>query len=99
MKVITDTLIATSAEDVAPPPELLSQQLVIIGETHAPNRLYLPSEITITRTHGDSLSKFSYEKVSYEYEVNKMNISFTKLREEECEVCLLYNEHKHEANG
>ena len=28
-----------------------------------------------------------------------MNISFTKLGEEECEECLFYNEHNHEANG
>ena len=51
--------------------------------------------------HGDLISKFPSEKVSYEYhrkEVSKMNIRFTKLGEEECEDCLLYNEHKHEAN-
>ena len=52
--------------------------------------------------HGDFILNFPYEKVSCEYyrkEVSNMNISYTKLGEEECEECLFYNEHKHEANG
>ena len=42
--------------------------------------------------HGDFIPKFHSEKVSYEYyrkEVNKINISFTRQGEEECEECVL----------
>ena len=41
-------------------------------------------------------------KVSYEFytnKVDKINISFPKLGEKECEECVFYNDHKHEANG
>ena len=45
--------------------------------------------------HRDLISKFLTEKVSHEYyrkEVNKMNISFTKPRDEECKESLFCNE-------
>ena len=65
---------------------------------HAPNRLYLPAELTISGMHKDFTEKHSSVSVCYEtYRkiVTEMNISFAKLGEEECELCLLYNEHKH----
>ena len=58
---------------------------------HAPNRLYLPSEITITLMHDDFKEKFPDKKCSfttYRDTVRNMNISFIKLGEEECEICL-----------
>ena len=58
---------------------------------HAPLRKYLPSEM-----HKDFIQSHSQEKVSYEsYRkiLNSMNISFTKLGEEQCELC---EEHTHD---
>jgi hypothetical protein len=55
---------------------------------HAPRKLYLPSEITITDMHKDYVSKFG--KISYSTyykEISDLNISFTKLGEEQCEIC------------
>ena len=56
---------------------------------HAPRKLYLPSEITITDMHKDYISKFG--KISYSTyykEITDLNISFTKLGEEQCEMQL-----------
>jgi len=33
---------------------------------------------------------------TYRKEIDKMNISFAKLGEEECELCLLYDKHEHD---
>ena len=62
--------------------------------THAPLRRYLPPELTVTEMHKDFIQSHSQEKVSYKsYKIlNSMNISFTKLGEEQCELC---GEHKH----
>ena len=60
---------------------------------HAPNRLYLPSDITIT----DMLADF-YREVkrvclkTYRKEVERMNISFAVLGAEECETCKKHSE-------
>lgn len=63
---------------------------------HAPNRKYLPSDLTVTRMYQDFCEQHdlqdppAYEQVSYEYYrkvVKKCNICFTKLGHEECEVC------------
>jgi len=62
---------------------------------HAPRRRYLSPEITITEMFHDYNSKHpkkcSYD--SYRKVVDKENISFCKLGEEECEVCLLHANH------
>ena len=58
---------------------------------HAPLRLYLPSELNVEKMFkwfketnpGDRIGKMSYFR-----RVQQMNISFAKLGEEECEVCI-----------
>ena len=62
---------------------------------HAPNRRYLPSDITIKMMHSDYLDKgnaCSYE--TYRKVVKDKKISFAKLGEEECEDCLEHAEHE-----
>ncbi|XDV29395.1 hypothetical protein PO909_032529 [Leuciscus waleckii] len=63
---------------------------------HAPHHRYLPSDISIKLMYADWLEKgnrCSYE--TYRKAVRQRNISFTKLGEEECEECLLHEQHKH----
>lgn len=67
---------------------------------HAPNRLYLPSDLTIRKMHSDFKIKNPNFACSYELyreEVDKMNISFVKLGHEECEVCEHFKMHPHTA--
>jgi len=63
---------------------------------HAPRRRYLPPEVTIKSMFADFLLKHpgfcSYDK--YRKVVQKLNISFCKLGEEECEFCLINASHK-----
>ena len=66
---------------------------------HAPNRLYLPSDINIKfmfahyiknlESQADAVSYVSYCRV-----LKEMKISFTKLGEEECETCSKHELHK-----
>ena len=66
---------------------------------HAPNRLYLPSDINIKfmfahyiknlESQTDAVSYVSYCPV-----LKEMKISFTKLGEEECEICSKHELHK-----
>ena len=61
---------------------------------HAPNRLYLPSELSINKMFKDYEAgggKQSYE--IYRRQLNMKNISFAKLGHEECEMCLKYENH------
>ena len=65
---------------------------------HAPNRRYLPSDISIhsmhvdfKSRHGDICSYDLYRKV-----VKEMNISFTRLGHEECEQCEGFAMHNRE---
>ncbi|KAG5858346.1 hypothetical protein JTB14_029657 [Gonioctena quinquepunctata] len=63
---------------------------------HAPNRLYLPSDISVKKMY--ELFKVNHPnfKVSYELyrkEVCSMNISFTKLGNEECFDCEKFDLH------
>lgn len=63
---------------------------------HAPNRRYLPSDITINCMHKDFLSKNPGVLCSYEIyraEIARMQISFTKLGHEECEICESFSNH------
>ena len=68
---------------------------------HAPNRLYLPSEINMKIMYGDFSKEFG-ENIccyrSYRNVVRKMNISFTKLGVEICEVCREFELHNHDNN-
>jgi hypothetical protein len=66
---------------------------------HAPNLLHLSPELTITGMHKDFKAKYPNVSVCYEtYRkiVDNINISFAKLGEEECEVCLRFNSHEHD---
>lgn len=65
---------------------------------HAPNRRYLPSDISISSMHNDFVSKYPDLKVSYEayrVKVKAKNISFAKLGNEECEICEEAKLHEH----
>ena len=68
---------------------------------HAPNRRYLPSELSITEMHKDFNSQqppcnqVSY--TSYQRVISDLNISFAKLSTEECETCRTL-EYAHDKN-
>ncbi|CAM4578379.1 unnamed protein product [Leuciscus chuanchicus] len=70
---------------------------------HAPHRRYLPSDVNIKLMYADYLEKgnsCSYE--SYHKVVKHKNISFAKLGEEQCEECLLQDQHMkkdHDGDG
>lgn len=72
---------------------------------HAPNRKYLPSDLSVTKMYQDFYTQQNMkdlpadEQISYEVYrkiVKKLNISFTKLGHEECEVCEKYFIHNPE---
>ncbi|XP_022179369.1 uncharacterized protein LOC111039985, partial [Myzus persicae] len=63
---------------------------------HAPNRKYLPNEINATYMYSDFKEKNPAIKFSYDVyrrTLREMNISFTKLGHEECELCELFDQH------
>lgn len=63
---------------------------------HAPNRKYLPSDLTITAMHKDFQKSHPDVKCSYElYRKNlaDLNISFVTLGHEECETCEVFKLH------
>ena len=65
---------------------------------HAPHRLYLPSDITVKMMYDDFKVKhpnFHCCYQTYRKVVVSMNISFTKLGEEQCETCLSFEMNKH----
>ncbi|XP_050307969.1 uncharacterized protein LOC126744555 [Anthonomus grandis grandis] len=63
---------------------------------HAPNRLYLSSDISVTLMYKDFVEKNPMVKASYELyrqAVASMNISFANLGNEECFECEKFNLH------
>lgn len=60
---------------------------------HAPNRLYLPSELTVVEMYRDYVAECekidvkSFGYSVYQKTVKQMNISFAKLGVEQCEEC------------
>lgn len=58
---------------------------------HAPNKLYLPSDVTIVKMFENFQKQHSQVKCSYDFYrkivSEDMNISFTQLGHEECEKC------------
>jgi len=67
---------------------------------HAPNRLYLTSDINIRFMHSEFIKTHNLVSYSvYHKVVNEMNISFTKLGEEECETCSKYDFHVKSCDG
>ena len=69
---------------------------------HAPNRFYLPQDLTIVQMHHDYLLQQDVPKCSFEtYRkvVRSMGISFTRLAGEECSRCSLQVQHTREAHG
>ena len=68
---------------------------------HAPKRLYLPPELTITEMY-DDFSKNGSGLIcysTYQKIVQSMNIGFAKLGTEECETCEEYRLHEHDEEG
>lgn len=64
---------------------------------HAPNRKYLPSDVSITFMFNDFKLKHPADNLSYEVYrkvVSDLNISFAKLGHEECWDCEEYKLHK-----
>ena len=64
--------------------------------SHAPNRLYISPEHNISAMFKDFCSRYEDIKIFYAYyykKGKKMNISFVKLGEEECERCDLHDKH------
>ncbi|KAL0860407.1 hypothetical protein ABMA27_009801 [Loxostege sticticalis] len=64
---------------------------------HAPNKKYLPSDLTVRAMYDDFCDKYTNElngrKISYDHYrkvVKDLNISFAKLGHEECEICEQY---------
>ena len=67
---------------------------------HAPNRLYLTSDINIRFMHSEFIKTHKFVSYSvYLKVVGEMNISFTKLGEEECETCSKYDFHAKTCEG
>jgi hypothetical protein len=66
---------------------------------YAPNRKYLPSDLTITKMDRDFIKKYPNLKCSYDlyrdYITNGMKIRFTSLGNEECEQCEIFKLHNH----
>ena len=65
---------------------------------HAPKRLYLPCDLNIRLMFNDYMDSDSGKEnpCSYRYyalTIKNMNISFTKLGNEECEVCAEHDQH------
>jgi hypothetical protein len=62
---------------------------------HAPNRRYLASDVTITAMYEDFIEKFDFviSRETYRKVVSDMNIGFTQLSGEECEVCTSWTIH------
>lgn len=68
---------------------------------HAPLRRYLPSDINKTQMHKHFCETYPDRQVSYSLyrsHLKSMNISFTALGNEECELCEAYNFHKKETS-
>ena len=65
---------------------------------HAPNRLYLSPKSTVKFLFDDFKERHPEIKVSYDRykkEVARINISFVKLGEEECEGYIMHKNHEH----
>ncbi|KAF2890115.1 hypothetical protein ILUMI_16058 [Ignelater luminosus] len=67
---------------------------------HAPNRLYLPSDINIRLMYEYFKPKYNVFRSYYLYRqiVSEMNISFAKLGNEECFACEKYEIHRMETS-
>ena len=66
--------------------------------THAPNRLYLSPELSIASMYKDFEKKHPgiCKIETYRKQIKALNISFAKLREEECEKCIMFENHQKE---
>lgn len=64
---------------------------------HAPNRLYLPSDINVNDMHNDFKTKhpdLAVGRETYRKVIKEMNIGFAVLGCEECEECKSFKQHK-----
>ena len=63
--------------------------------SHAPNRRYLPLDLSVTSMWKDFCER--HEKVlykKYRHEFNLLNIGFEQPNQDECSVCILHKEHE-----
>lgn len=77
-------------------------QIAHYRREHAPKRLYLPSDVTITSMYDDFKEKNPDKEVSYNIyrlEVKKKAISFAKLGHEECQTCESFKLHGHKSDS
>lgn len=68
---------------------------------HAPERRYLPSDLTIESMYKDYLATCPHNQCSYEVYRKRLkhkNISFTNLGHEECELCEGFKLHNNQHN-
>ena len=68
---------------------------------HAPLRRYLSPELTITEMHQDFINEYPTNMCGYETyrkAVEDKNVAFTKLGEEECELCIEHEKHNKQCN-
>ena len=68
---------------------------------HPPNRLYISPVYSCSKMVKDFNEKYNLEisKSRYYQEIKKMNISFVKLGEEECELCDVHEKHLADDHG
>ena len=61
---------------------------------HAPRRLYLPPELSVRIMHDDFKPLYPNINVHYTTYLRGLRISFAKLGEEECEMCIEHDHHQ-----
>jgi len=82
------------------PVRSFNPQLSHYRREHAPNRLYLPQDLSIKFMHSDYNSKNPNKMVSYELyrkKVNDLNISFAEPELDMCDKCAFYEVSKEDS--
>lgn len=107
-RVVNNNIIIRDGRGRAPNPKKISREKICehimsfnpsvshYRREHAPNRLYLPSDVTVVSMYQDFCEKYPDIQCSYDLyrkEIKRKNISFTKLGNEECERCEEYSIH------
>ena len=89
-------------EDVENHIESFNPTLPHYRRAHAPNRRYLPSDVTVKELYNDYKEKqMNINKKPVNYQrylkaIHDKNISFSKLGTNECETCVEFENHHHE---
>src|SRR5258705_8355859 len=77
-------------------------QLSHYKREHAPNRRYLPSELSAARMHSLYVEKYPEAKCSgeiYRQTLRKMNINFNEPNQDKCAECMMYKENQTPENN